>query len=199
MPSPFWGSDSPPSRAHLPRPDDQAHTRAIISIVDPIAADASTQAARVALFGRPSTMDGGLWGRRSGVEIFKAAPGRDRIHCMPIRASSSHAKGRLPDRRRGRRQSQRIATALRCPAILRPATALTGEFSNDETTSGFPDRVARLHIDAIVEYSQSDLAMADLPAVTPAEMLVASLTPSRQTLPRVTELGTHHSKIRSVA
>ena len=123
----------------------------IISIVDPIAAELrARKLKRVALFGTTFTMEGGLWGLLSGVEIIKPQP--DEI------AFIGQAYQRILDTQRadaGDAAGLRgIANELQrrdgVEAILLAGTDLAVMF--DETTAGFPAiDVARLHIDAIVE------------------------------------------------
>lgn len=123
----------------------------IISIVDPIAAELrARKLRRVALFGTTFTMEGGLWGLLSGVEIVKPQP--DEI------AFIGQAYQRILDTQRadaGDAAGLRgIANELQrrdgVEAILLAGTDLAVMF--DETTAGFPAiDVARLHVDAIVE------------------------------------------------
>ena len=123
----------------------------IISIVDPIAAELrARKLRRVALFGTTFTMEGGLWGLLSDVEIVKPQP--DEI------AFIGQAYQRILDTQRadaGDAAGLRgIANELQrrdgVEAILLAGTDLAVMF--DETTAGFPAiDVARLHIDAIVE------------------------------------------------
>ena len=123
----------------------------IISIVDPIAAELrARKLRRVALFGTSFTMEGGLWGLLSDVEIVKPQP--DEV------AFIGQAYQRILDTQRadaGDAAGLRgIANELQrrdgVEAILLAGTDLAVMF--DETTAGFPAiDVARLHIDAIVE------------------------------------------------
>jgi aspartate racemase len=123
----------------------------LINIVDAIGAELrARRLKRVALFGTTFTMEGGLWGQLSGVEIIKPRP--DEI------AFVGRAYQRILDTQRGDDGDtaglRRIATELQrrdgVEAILLAGTDLAVIF--DETTAGFPAiDVARLHIDAIVE------------------------------------------------
>ena len=123
----------------------------IISIVDPIAAELrARKLSRVALFGTTFTMEGGLWGLLSGVEIVKPQP--DEI------AFIGQAYQRILDTQRAdagdaaglRGIAHELQRRDGVEAILLAGTDLAVMF--DETTAGFPAiDVARLHIDAIVE------------------------------------------------
>jgi aspartate racemase len=123
----------------------------LINIVDAIGAELrKRQLRRVALFGTTFTMQGGLWGQLSGVDIVKPQP--DEI------AFVGKAYQRLLDTQRGHDEDtaglRRIATDLRrrdgVEAILLAGTDLAVIF--DEETAGFPSiDCARVHIDSIVE------------------------------------------------
>ncbi|MEI7874621.1 MAG: aspartate/glutamate racemase family protein [Alphaproteobacteria bacterium] len=122
-----------------------------INIVDPIGAELrARKLRRVALFGTVFTVEGGLWGQLSGVEIVKPQP--DEI------AFIGQAYQRILDTQRGNDADtvglRRIAADLQrrdgVEAILLAGTDLAVIF--DEANAGFPAvDVARLHIDAIVE------------------------------------------------
>ena len=123
----------------------------LINIVDPIGAELrARKLQRVALFGTVFTVEGGLWGQLSGVEIVKPQP--DEI------AFIGQAYQRILDTQRGNDADtvglRRIAADLQrrdgVEAILLAGTDLAVIF--DEANAGFPAvDVARLHIDAIVE------------------------------------------------
>lgn len=123
----------------------------LINIVDPIGAELSARKIkRVALFGTVFTVEGGLWGQLSGVDIVKPRP--DEIDFI------GQAYQRILDTQAGNEADtaglRRIAADLQrrdgVEAILLAGTDLAVIF--DETTAGFPAiDVARLHIDAIVE------------------------------------------------
>ncbi len=123
----------------------------LINIVDPIGAELSARKLRrVALFGTVFTVEGGLWGQLTGVDIVKPQP--DEI------AFIGKAYQRILDTQRGNEADtaglRRIAADLQrrdgVEAILLAGTDLAVIF--DEANAGFPAiDVARLHIDAIVE------------------------------------------------
>jgi aspartate racemase len=123
----------------------------IISIVDPIAAELrARKLRRVALFGTTFTMEGGLWGLLSGIEIVKPQP--DEV------AFIGQAYQRILDTQRAdagdaaglRGIAHELQRRDGVEAILLAGTDLAVMF--DEASAGFPAiDVARLHIDAIVE------------------------------------------------
>ncbi|MEK7688206.1 MAG: amino acid racemase [Pseudomonadota bacterium] len=123
----------------------------LINIVDPIGAELrARKLRRVALFGTVFTVEGGLWGQITGVEIVKPQP--DEI------AFIGKAYQRILDTQAGNEADtaglRRIAADLQrrdgVEAILLAGTDLAVIF--DEANAGFPAiDVARLHIDAIVE------------------------------------------------
>jgi aspartate racemase len=123
----------------------------LIDIVQAIGAElGKRKLGRVALFGTTFTMEGGLWGQLSGVEIVKPKP--DEI------AFVGRAYQRILDTQRGHDEDiaglRRIAGELQrrdgVEAVLLAGTDLAVIF--DETTAGFPCiDCARVHIDAIVE------------------------------------------------
>jgi aspartate racemase len=123
----------------------------LINIVDPIGAELSARKLkRVALFGTVFTVQGGLWGQLTGVDIVKPQP--DEIDFI------GKAYQRILDTQAGNEADtaglRRIAADLQrrdgVEAILLAGTDLAVIF--DEANAGFPAiDVARLHIDAIVE------------------------------------------------
>jgi aspartate racemase len=123
----------------------------LINIVDPIDAELSARKLkRVALFGTVFTVEGGLWGQLTGVDIVKPRP--DEIDFI------GKAYQRILDTQAGNEADtaglRRIAADLQrrdgVEAILLAGTDLAVIF--DEANAGFPAiDVARLHIDAIVE------------------------------------------------
>lgn len=122
----------------------------LINIVDPIGTELRARGLRrVALFGTVFTVEGGLWGQLTGVDIVKPRP--DEI------AFIGQAYQRILDTQKGHDADtaglRRIAADLQrrdgVEAILLAGTDLAVIF--DEATAGFPAiDVARLHIDAIV-------------------------------------------------
>lgn len=123
----------------------------LLNIVDPIGTELRARGLRrVALFGTVFTVEGGLWGQLTGVDIVKPRP--DEI------AFIGQAYQRILDTQKGHDADtaglRRIAADLQrrdgVEAILLAGTDLAVIF--DEATAGFPAiDVARLHIDAIVE------------------------------------------------
>ena len=123
----------------------------LINIVDPIGAELrARKLRRVALFGTVFTVEGGLWGQLTGVDIVKPQP--DEIDFI------GKAYQRILDTQKGDEADtaglRRIAADLQrrdgVEAILLAGTDLAVIF--DEANAGFPAiDVARLHIDAIVE------------------------------------------------
>lgn len=123
----------------------------LINIVDPIGAELrARKLRRVALFGTVFTVQGGLWGQLTGVDIIKPQP--DEIDFI------GKAYQRILDTQAGNEADtaglRRIAADLQrrdgVEAILLAGTDLAVIF--DEANAGFPAiDVARLHIDAIVE------------------------------------------------
>jgi aspartate racemase len=122
----------------------------LIDIVGPISAElGARKIGRVALFGTVFTVEGGLWGQLTGVEIVKPQP--DEIDFI------GKAYQRILDTQEGNEadtaELRRIAADLQrrdgVEAILLAGTDLAVIL--DEETAGFPAiDVARLHIDAIV-------------------------------------------------
>ena len=123
----------------------------LINIVDPIGAELrARKLRRVALFGTVFTVEGGLWGQLTGVDIVKPQP--DEIDFI------GKAYQRILDTQKGDEADtaglRRIAADLQrrdgVEAIVLAGTDLAVIF--DEANAGFPAiDVARLHIDAIVE------------------------------------------------
>jgi len=122
----------------------------LIDIVEALAAELRARAIRrVALMGSVFTVQGGLWGQLTDVEIVKPQP--DEI------AFIGQAYQRILDGRTDPTDAdglRRIAADLQrregVQTILLAGTDLAVMF--DEATAGFPCLdVARLHIDAIVE------------------------------------------------
>lgn len=129
-----------------------ARTRVpIISIVDPIAAELRTrQLRRVALFGTTFTMEGGLWGLLSGIEIIRPQPDEIAFIGQAYQRILDTQKADAGDAAGLRGIANELQRRDGVEAILLAGTDLAVMF--DETTAGFPAiDVARLHIDAIVE------------------------------------------------
>jgi aspartate racemase len=123
----------------------------IISIVDPIAAELrARKLKRVALFGTTFTMEGGLWGLLSGVEIVKPQPDEIAFIGQAYQRILDTQKADAGDAAGLRGIANELQRRDGVEAILLAGTDLAVMF--DETTAGFPAiDVARLHIDAIVE------------------------------------------------
>jgi aspartate racemase len=123
----------------------------IISIVDPIAAELrARRLRRVALFGTTFTMEGGLWGLLSGVEIVKPRPDEIAYIGKAYQRILDTQKADAGDAAGLRGIAAELQRRDGVEAILLAGTDLALMF--DEATAGFPAiDVARLHIDAIVE------------------------------------------------
>jgi aspartate racemase len=123
----------------------------IISIVDPIARELrARKLKRVALFGTTFTMEGGLWGLLSGVEIVKPQPDEIAFIGQAYQRILDTQKADAGDAAGLRGIANELQRRDGVEAILLAGTDLAVMF--DETTAGFPAiDVARLHIDAIVE------------------------------------------------
>jgi aspartate racemase len=129
-----------------------ARTRVpIISIVDPIAAELrARKLRRVALFGTTFTMEGGLWGLLSGIEIIKPQPDEIAFIGQAYQRILDTQKADAGDAAGLRGIANELQRRDGVETILLAGTDLAVMF--DETTAGFPAiDVARLHIDAIVE------------------------------------------------
>jgi aspartate racemase len=124
----------------------------IISIVEPIAAELRTRKLRrVALFGTTFTMEGGLWGLLSEVEIIKPQPDEIAFIGQAYQRILDTQKADAGDAAGLRGIANELQRRDGVEAILLAGTDLAVMF--DETTAGFPAiDVARLHIDAIVEH-----------------------------------------------
>jgi aspartate racemase len=130
-----------------------ARTRVpIISIVDPIANELrARKLQRVALFGTTFTMEGGLWGLLSGVEIIKPQPDEIAFIGQAYQRILDTQKADAGDAAGLRGIANELQRRDGVEAILLAGTDLAVMF--DETTAGFPAiDVARLHIDTIVEH-----------------------------------------------
>jgi aspartate racemase len=123
----------------------------IISIVEPIAAELrARKLRRVALFGTTFTMEGGLWGLLSEVEIIKPQPDEIAFIGQAYQRILDTQKADAGDAAGLRGIANELQRRDGVEAILLAGTDLAVMF--DETTAGFPAiDVARLHIDAIVE------------------------------------------------
>ena len=129
-----------------------ARTRVpIISIVDPIAKELRTRTlSRVALFGTTFTMEGGLWGLLSGVEIIKPQPDEIAFIGQAYQRILDTQKADAGDAAGLRGIAHELQRRDGVEAILLAGTDLAVMF--DETTARFSAiDVARLHIEAIVE------------------------------------------------
>jgi aspartate racemase len=123
----------------------------LINIVDPIGAElGARKLKRVALFGTVFTVESGLWGQLTGVDIVKPQPDEiDFIGKAYQRILDTQA-GNEADTAGLRRIAADLARRDGVEAILLAGTDLAVIF--DEANAGFPAiDVARLHIDAIVE------------------------------------------------
>ena len=123
----------------------------IISTVDPIAEELRKRKLnRVALFGTTFTMEGGLWGQLSGVEIIKPQPDEIAFIGQAYQRILDTQKADAGDAAGLRGIASELQRRDGVEAILLAGTDLAVMF--DESTAGFPAiDVARLHIDAIVE------------------------------------------------
>ena len=123
----------------------------IISIVEPIAAELrARKLRRVALFGTTFTMEDGLWGLLSEVEIIKPQPDEIAFIGQAYQRILDTQKADAGDAAGLRGIANELQRRDGVEAILLAGTDLAVMF--DETTAGFPAiDVARLHIDAIVE------------------------------------------------
>lgn len=123
----------------------------LINIVDPIGAELrARKIKRVALFGTVFTVQGGLWGQLTGVEIVKPRPDEIEFIGQAYQRILDTQDGNEADTAGLRRIAADLARRDGVEAILLAGTDLAVIF--DEATAGFPAiDVARLHIDAIVE------------------------------------------------
>lgn len=123
----------------------------LINIVDPIGAELSARKIkRVALFGTVFTVEGGLWGQLTGVDIVKPRPDEVTFIGQAYQRILDTQDGNEADTAGLRRIAAELQRRDGVEAILLAGTDLAVIF--DEETAGFPAiDVARLHIDAIVE------------------------------------------------
>ncbi|TAJ36597.1 MAG: aspartate/glutamate racemase family protein [Reyranella sp.] len=123
----------------------------LINIVDPIGAELrARKIKRVALFGTVFTVEGGLWGQLTGVEIVKPRPHEIEFIGKAYQRILDTQDGNEADTAGLRRIAAELQRRDGVEAILLAGTDLAVIF--DEATAGFPAiDVARLHIDAIVE------------------------------------------------
>ena len=123
----------------------------LINIVDLIGTELSARKLkRVALFGTVFTVEGGLWGQLTGVDIVKPRPDEVAFIGQAYQRILDTQKGHDADTAGLRRIAADLHRRDGVDAILLAGTDLAVIF--DEATAGFPAiDVARLHIDAIVE------------------------------------------------
>lgn len=123
----------------------------LLNIVDPIAQELQRRRLRrVALFGTVFTVEGGLWGQLTGVEIVKPHPDEIAFIGRVYQRILDTQKGDEADAAGLRRIAADLQRRDGVEAILLAGTDLAVIF--DEANAGFPAiDVARLHIDAIVE------------------------------------------------
>lgn len=130
-----------------------ARTRVpLLNIVDPIAQELKRRKLRrVALFGTVFTVEGGLWGQLTGVEIVKPQPDEIAFIGKAYQRILDTQKGDAADTAGLRRIAADLQQRDGVEAILLTGTDLAVIF--DEANAGFPAiDVARLHIDEIVRH-----------------------------------------------